>query len=62
MWRDLAIAVALMLVLEGLLPFANPGLLRRALDAMRDLSDADLRVAGLASMLLGLLTLFLINR
>jgi uncharacterized protein len=62
MWRDLAVAVALMLVLEGLLPFANPGLLRRALDAMRGLSDAELRVAGLASMLIGLLTLFLINR
>jgi uncharacterized protein len=61
MWADLAAAMALVLVLEGILPFANPSALRRAWDAMRRLNDRQLRVAGLTSMLLGLLLLFLVR-
>lgn len=62
MWRDLGAALALLLVLEGMLPFVNPGALRRALTAMNELTDGQLRVVGLASMLLGLLLLVIINR
>ncbi len=61
MWRDLGAALALLLVLEGILPFVNPGRLRRALTAMNELSDGQLRVVGLASMLLGLLFLAIIK-
>ncbi len=61
MWHDLAVALALMLVLEGLMPFASPSALRRALDTMSKLDDSALRIAGFASMLLGLLLLFLVN-
>lgn len=61
MWRDLGAALALLLVLEGMLPFINPGALRRALAAMNELSDGQLRVVGLASMLLGLLFLAVIK-
>jgi uncharacterized protein YjeT (DUF2065 family) len=62
MWHDLGVALALLLVLEGILPFANPGALRRALQAMEQMSDNQLRIAGLASMLVGLLFLVFINR
>lgn len=62
MWHDLALALALLLVLEGIVPFLSPHMLRRALDAMLRLSDSELRVAGLTSMLIGLLLLFLVNR
>jgi len=62
MWDDLASALALVLVLEGILPFANPTALRRALQAMDQLSDSQLRGMGLASMLLGLLLLLLVRR
>lgn len=58
MWRDLAAALALMLVLEGIFPFLNPTGLRRALSALGELSDGQLRVAGLSSMLFGLLLLY----
>lgn len=62
MWQDLAAALALVLVLEGILPFANPGAVRRALQAIQQLSDGQLRGIGLASMLLGLLLLLFVNR
>lgn len=61
MWRDLGAALALLLVLEGMLPFINPGALRRALAAMNELSDGQLRIVGLASMLLGLLFLAIVK-
>ena len=62
MWRDLGAALALVLVLEGILPFLNPGAVRRALAVMAQTSDATLRVTGAASMLLGVVVLYFINR
>jgi uncharacterized protein YjeT (DUF2065 family) len=61
MWRDLGVAVALVLVIEGILPFLNPAGLRRMFAAVQEMSDRQLRVAGLASMLVGLILLTLIN-
>lgn len=48
-----------MLVLEGLLPFASPDLLRRVLLQAAQLSDRGLRLSGLASMLIGIALLYL---
>ena len=62
MWRDLGAALALVLVLEGILPFLNPGAVRRALVLMAQSSDMALRVTGAASMLLGVVVLYLLNR
>lgn len=62
MSHDLWVALALVLVLEGILPFASPAAVRRALETMHQLTDSQLRGAGLASMLLGLLLLFFANR
>ncbi len=62
MWHDLAVALALLLVLEGVFPFINPAGLRRALQAIGELRDAQLRFAGLTSMLLGLALLYIVNR
>ncbi len=61
MWRDFGAAIALVLVIEGILPFLNPAGLRRMFAAVAQLSDGQLRVAGLASMLAGLILLTLIN-
>jgi uncharacterized protein YjeT (DUF2065 family) len=61
MWRELGVAVALLLILEGILPFANPSGLRRLLAAMSELSDTRLRFAGLTSMLLGLGLLYILR-
>jgi uncharacterized protein YjeT (DUF2065 family) len=61
MWRDLGMALALLLVLEGIMPFINPGFLRRMLVKVLEASDAQLRFAGLTSMLLGLILLYILR-
>lgn len=61
MWHELGVAVALLLVIEGVFPFINPSGMRRALQAISQMPDQPLRFAGLTSMLLGLALLYLIN-
>lgn len=58
MWHDLLAAVALVLILEGLLPFLNPDVTRRAVMKIVSLNDNTLRFAGLTSMVLGCLLLY----
>jgi len=58
---SLLAALALMLVLEGILPFLAPGLWRETFRKMTEMSDGQLRFVGLTSMLGGLLLLYLIN-
>ncbi len=60
-WADLLGALALLLVFEGLLPFANPAGMKRALARIAALGDRELRIAGLMTMLTGLVLLFLIR-
>ena len=60
-WPDLAAALGLLLVIEGLLPFLNPSGIRRALAAVAAQSDASLRIAGAVSMIAGLIVLWLIR-
>jgi hypothetical protein len=57
-WSDLFAALALYLVLEGLLAFANPAALKRVLAHIITLEDSQLRRAGFGSIALGLLLLF----
>ncbi len=54
-------ALALMLVIEGLMPFLNPGAWRRMFERAVQLSDGQLRFVGLASMACGLLLLLLVR-
>ena len=61
MWHDLLVATALLLVMEGILPFINPQGLRRMLMQMSALDDRTLRVAGFASMVTGVILLYAIN-
>ena len=49
----LASAVALVLILEGLLPFLNPGAWRRVFERALQLTDAQIRLLGLSSLGLG---------
>jgi len=50
-------ALALLLVLEGVLPFLVPGVWRDAFRKLTELSDGQLRFMGLTSMLAGLILL-----
>jgi uncharacterized protein YjeT (DUF2065 family) len=52
-------AIALMLVIEGLLPFLVPKVWRDAFRRLTELSDGQVRFIGLSSMLAGLLLLLL---
>ena len=51
----------LLLVLEGILPFAAPGVWRESFRKMTELSDGHLRMIGAASMLGGVLLLVTLN-
>jgi hypothetical protein len=54
-------AFALMLVLEGILPFTAPRIWRETFRRITEMTDGQLRFAGLASMLVGLGMLFLVS-
>ncbi len=61
MWNDFLVAVALLLVIEGILPFMNPRALRNTLQQMIKLDDRTLRLIGLGSMLVGVALLYWIH-
>ncbi|EZQ18577.1 DUF2065 domain-containing protein [Pseudomonas sp. G11-1] len=61
MWQNLAAALCLVLVLEGLMPFLAPRRWKRMLVEVSGMSDRQLRVAGLLSMLAGTACLYLIR-
>ena len=50
-------ALALMLILEGVLPFLAPNLWRDAFRRITQMSDGQIRFVGLSSMIVGLLLL-----
>ena len=54
-------ALALMLILEGILPFTAPKVWREMFRRIIELNDGQLRFAGLASMLVGLVLLFIVQ-
>ena len=60
-FNDLLAALALFFVLEGIVPFLNPGGLKRALEKLLMIGDRELRIAGLGSMLVGVAILFLVR-
>ena len=53
-------ALALLLVIEGFLPFLSPAAWRRMFEQMLALSDGQIRFFGLCSMLIGLVSLALL--
>lgn len=61
MGSNLLLAVALMLVIEGLMPFLMPGLWRETFRKLTEMSDGQIRFIGLTSMLAGLTLLLLVR-
>jgi uncharacterized protein len=51
-------ALALMLILEGVLPFLAPNLWRETFRRITQMSDGQIRFVGLSSMIVGLLLLW----
>ncbi|MDR1888005.1 MAG: DUF2065 domain-containing protein [Zoogloeaceae bacterium] len=57
MTQSLVLAVALMLIIEGILPFIAPAVWREMFQRLTRFSDGQLRFIGLTGMLLGLVLL-----
>lgn len=61
MWSELLTALALLFVLEGLLPFLSPRGYRHSVSQLLQLGDRQLRMIGLGSMLAGVVMLYLVR-
>ena len=62
MWQDLLSAVALLLIIEGILPFASPAIMRQVFATMAEMDNRRLRLTGLLSMAAGVVLLYLVRR
>jgi uncharacterized protein YjeT (DUF2065 family) len=60
-WHVLAAAVALVFIIEGMLPFISPNRWRNLLKVANEMDDRVVRNVGLGSMLLGVLLLYLVH-
>jgi hypothetical protein len=61
MWQDFLAALALVFVIEGMLPFLSPGGYRDAVRRLAELGDRQLRAFGLGAMAFGVLLLYLVR-
>ena len=61
MWHDLAVALCLVLVIEGIVPFLYPRRWREMVMMLSEVDDRTMRIVGLMSMLLGTGLLYLIR-
>jgi len=59
--HSLWLATALMLIIEGIMPFLNPSAFRRALLQISTMPDTQLRWIGIVSMFIGLAILYWVN-
>jgi uncharacterized protein len=60
-WSDLLAALALYLILEGILPFLNPQAMKRVMLTFANLADGQLRIWGSVSMAAGLVLLYFVR-
>lgn len=60
-WSDLGTALALVLVLEGFLPFINPQRAQATMRKVAELNPQTFRMLGLVSMVCGVLLLALVR-
>jgi uncharacterized protein YjeT (DUF2065 family) len=61
MSKILLTAFALVLIIEGILPFLLPALWRDAFRRLTEMTDGQVRFLGLSSMLAGVLLLYLLK-
>ena len=61
MLHEILVALGLVLVIEGIMPFLNPGGFRRITLMVSQFDDATVRFVGLTSMLSGVLVLYVVN-
>ena len=60
-WSDLLAALAIVCVIEGVMPFVNPAGMKRLLTRMASMEEREMRIVGLLSMLVGVAILYLVR-
>ena len=60
-WQVLPVALALVFIIEGMLPFISPDRWRKLLTMADQMDDRVIRNVGLGSMLFGVLVLYLVH-
>ena len=60
-WQVLPAAMALVFIIEGMVPFLSPGRWRQMVVTVAQMEDKAIRNFGLGSMLFGLFVLYLVN-
>jgi uncharacterized protein YjeT (DUF2065 family) len=60
-WQVLPVAVALVFIVEGMLPFISPNRWRAMLTMAEQMDDRVIRNVGLGSMLFGVVMLYLVH-
>ena len=61
MWHDLGVAISLLLVLEGILPFVQPERWRKMVTMLSETDNDTLRIMGFITMLIGTAMLYLLK-
>ena len=54
-FKELFIAISLVLIFEGLIPFISPSLYKRTLLQMLEFSESSIRIMGLFLIILGVI-------
>ena len=60
-WQVLPVAIALVFIIEGMLPFISPNRWRTLLVMVEQMDDRMIRNVGLGSMLFGVVILYLMH-
>jgi uncharacterized protein len=60
-WTDLLAALAIVCIIEGIMPFISPSATKRLLAKMASMEEREMRIVGLVSMLVGLAILYLVR-
>lgn len=60
-WTEILTALALVFVIEGMLPFISPGRYKQMVAQIVTLNSGQLRLFGLAAMIFGILLLFIVR-
>ena len=61
MWTELLSAVALVFILEGILPFVNPNWMKRVFLETSQMDNSTLRFIGVSCMLIGVVMLYIVR-
>jgi uncharacterized protein YjeT (DUF2065 family) len=59
--NELLSALALVMVIEGILPFLSPRTMRSYMMQMSQMDDRSLRITGLVAMIAGVILLYLVK-